>query len=109
LDDARQLHADTPILLAGDFNLDVSGGPAAPAIERAQFQDAFANLHALTISQSFLEQGQIIDWIFIRGPIRASQAEVYRSVSASDPTAFEQVGLRLAGDGQLEISSSSSK
>jgi endonuclease/exonuclease/phosphatase family metal-dependent hydrolase len=84
LDDARQHDGNTPILLAGDFNLDASGGAAATAIGRAQFQDAFANQHAPTTPHTFLEQGRIIDWIFIRGPIRASQVQVHRSVSASD-------------------------
>ena len=84
LEDARRYNSDTPILLAGDFNLDVTGGRAAAAISRAQFQDALANHHAATTPDSFLQDGRIIDWIFTRGPIRASQSEVHRSVSASD-------------------------
>jgi len=84
LDDARRHDWSTSILLAGDFNLDVSGGPAATAISKAQFQDALANQHVPTTPHSFLEQGRIIDWIFTRGPIRASQPQVHRSVSASD-------------------------
>jgi len=84
LDDARQYDQDIPIVLAGDFNLDLSGGPAAAAMTRAQFQDAFAGQHVPTTPHSFLEQGRIIDWIFTRGHIRASQPQVYRSVSASD-------------------------
>src|SRR5271170_1058779 len=84
LDDARQYDQNTPIVLAGDFNLDVSGGPAAAAMSRAQFQDAFANQHMPTTPHSFLEQGRAIDWIFTRGPLRASQPQVHRSVSASD-------------------------
>jgi endonuclease/exonuclease/phosphatase family metal-dependent hydrolase len=84
LDDTRRYEANTPIVLAGDFNLDVSRGPAATAISRAKFQDAFANEHLPTTPHSFLEQGRIIDWIFTRGPIRTSQPQVHRSVSASD-------------------------
>ena len=84
LEDARRYDASTPIVLGGDLNLDASGGPAATAIGRAQFQDAFANEHVPTTPHSFLEQGRIIDWIFTRGPIRASQPQVHRSVSASD-------------------------
>jgi endonuclease/exonuclease/phosphatase family metal-dependent hydrolase len=84
LDDARQYNWNTSILLTGDFNLDVSGTPAATAISRAEFQDAFANQHAPTTPGSFLERGQIIDWIFTRGPVRAGQPQVHRSVSASD-------------------------
>ncbi len=84
LEDARRYDASTPIALAGDFNLDVSSGPASTAISQAQFQDAFANQHAPTTPGSFLEPGRTIDWIFTRGLIRASQPQVGRSVSASD-------------------------
>lgn len=84
LDDARQYNWDTTILLAGDFNLDASQGAAASAISSAQFQDALANQHVPTTPGSFLEHGRIIDWIFTRGRVRASQSHVHRSVSASD-------------------------
>ena len=84
LDDAGRYDWNTPILLTGDFNLDVSDRPAAAAISRAQFQDAFANHHAPTTPGSFLEHGRIIDWIFARGPVRAGNPQVHRSVSASD-------------------------
>ena len=84
LDDTRRYNCNTPILLTGDFNLDVSNGPAASTISRAQFQDAFANQHAPTTPGSFFEHGRTIDWIFVRGTIRASQPQVHRSVSAAD-------------------------
>ena len=38
LEDARRYSIDTPILLTGDFNLDLSRGPAAAAISRAEFR-----------------------------------------------------------------------
>jgi endonuclease/exonuclease/phosphatase family metal-dependent hydrolase len=84
LEDARRYDTSTPIVLAGDLNLDVSGGPVSTAIGQAQFQDAFENRHAPTTPGSFLEPGRTIDWIFTRGPIRASQPQVGRSVLASD-------------------------
>ncbi len=84
LEDARRYDWNTPAVLAGDFNLDVSGGDAASAITRAQFKDAFANQHAATTPHSLLEQGQTIDWIFTRGPIRSIEPQVLRSISASD-------------------------
>jgi endonuclease/exonuclease/phosphatase family metal-dependent hydrolase len=84
LDDARRYDGNTPIVLAGDLNLDVSGGSAATAITRAQFLDAFANQHRPTTPHSFLEPGRVIDWIFTRGPVRPSRPQVHRSVSASD-------------------------
>jgi endonuclease/exonuclease/phosphatase family metal-dependent hydrolase len=84
LEDARRYEAGTPIVLAGDFNFDVSGGSASTAISQAQFQDAFANQHVPTTPHSFLEPGRSIDWIFIRGPIHATSASVHSSISASD-------------------------
>jgi endonuclease/exonuclease/phosphatase family metal-dependent hydrolase len=84
LNDARRYDGNTPIVLAGDLNLDVSGGPASTAISRAQFLDAFATQHTPTTPHSFLEAGRVIDWIFTRGPVRPSRPQVHRSVSASD-------------------------
>lgn len=84
LQDAGRYGAGTPILLAGDFNLDVSAGTAASAISRARFEDAFANQHSPTTPGSFFERGRTIDWILSRGPFRHSQPHVHRSVSASD-------------------------
>lgn len=84
LDDAKRYDWSTPVLLTGDFNLDVSSDPAATVISRAQFQDAFAEQHAPTTPGSFFEPGRTIDWIFARGPIRAGRPQVHRSVLASD-------------------------
>jgi endonuclease/exonuclease/phosphatase family metal-dependent hydrolase len=84
LQDAAKYSGDVPILLAGDFNLHVSDGTVASAIGRARFQDAFASQHLPTTPNSFFEEGRTIDWIFSRGPVRLSQPQVHRSVSASD-------------------------
>jgi endonuclease/exonuclease/phosphatase family metal-dependent hydrolase len=84
LEDARRYEPSTPIVLAGDFNFDVSEGSASTAISQAQFQNAFANQHVPTTPHSFLEPGRSIDWIFVRGPIHATRASVYSSISASD-------------------------
>jgi endonuclease/exonuclease/phosphatase family metal-dependent hydrolase len=84
LTDARRYALNTPAVLAGDFNLDVSTGPAAAAIRDAQFDDAFLNRHVPSTPGSFFESGRIIDWIFTRGPIRPGKPQVHRSVSASD-------------------------
>jgi endonuclease/exonuclease/phosphatase family metal-dependent hydrolase len=84
LEDSKRHSLNTAVLLTGDFNMDVSQGPAAAAITRAQFQDAFANHHAPTTPGSFLEHGRMIDWIFTRGRVRSIKPLVHRSVSASD-------------------------
>jgi endonuclease/exonuclease/phosphatase family metal-dependent hydrolase len=83
--DARRYEWDTPILLAGDFNLDLFRGPAAASISRAQFQDAFANQHVpITPARSLIVPGRTIDWIFARGPVCATRSQLHRSISASD-------------------------
>ncbi len=84
LEDSKRHTSNTAVLLTGDFNMDVSQGPAAGAITRAQFQDTFANHHEPTTPGSFLEHGRIIDWILARGRVRSIEPLVHRSVSASD-------------------------
>jgi 1L-myo-inositol 1-phosphate cytidylyltransferase len=84
LEDIRQYSADIPILLAGDFNLDASGGNSAAAIRQQQFQDVFANHHVATTPNTLFETGRTIDWIFSRGPICPDHSQVHRSVAASD-------------------------
>jgi endonuclease/exonuclease/phosphatase family metal-dependent hydrolase len=84
LEDSKRHTSNTAVLLTGDFNMDVSQEPAAAAITRAQFQDAFANHQEPTTPGSFLEHGRIIDWIFTRGRVRSLKPLVHRSVSASD-------------------------
>jgi endonuclease/exonuclease/phosphatase (EEP) superfamily protein YafD len=73
-----------PIVLGGDFNLDVSEGAGATALSQLRFQDAVVNHHASTTSDSLLEKGRLIHWIFTRGPVQASEPKVDRSVKASD-------------------------
>ena len=84
LEDSKRYSPNMAVLITGDFNMDASQRPAAGAITRAQFQDAFANHHEPTTPGSFLEHGRIIDWIFTRGRVRSIEPLVHRSVSASD-------------------------
>ncbi len=84
LKDAQGYKADTAVVLAGDFNMDVSGGDVAKAIRRADFQDAFTNQHTPTTPNSFFTDGRVIDWIFSRGPLRSDTPQVHHSVSGSD-------------------------
>jgi endonuclease/exonuclease/phosphatase family metal-dependent hydrolase len=84
LSDAQKYRPGASALIGGDFNLDASSGSVANALRRANFEDALANCHAPTKPHSFFEQGKMIDWIFVRKPMRPSGAQVHRSVSASD-------------------------
>jgi len=82
--DALEINFEMAVGEVADCVTVEAGAPAATAISRAEFHDAFANQHAPTTPGSFLEHGRIIDWIFTRGPVRAGQPQVHRSVSASD-------------------------
>jgi endonuclease/exonuclease/phosphatase family metal-dependent hydrolase len=85
LDDARRYKSDTPIVLAGDLNLDVCRTAAADALRRAQFQLIPQNqLTPTTPSRSLFERGGPIDWMFTRGSRRAQNFKVHNSVAASD-------------------------
>jgi endonuclease/exonuclease/phosphatase family metal-dependent hydrolase len=84
LQDAKRYKASTTVVLAGDFNMDVSAGDVAQAITRADFQDAFRNQHAPTTPNSFFADGRVIDWIFSRGSLRPDTPQVHSSVSCSD-------------------------
>jgi endonuclease/exonuclease/phosphatase family metal-dependent hydrolase len=84
LEDAQRYKADTAVVVAGDFNMDVSAGDVAKAIRCADFQDAFRNQHTPTTPNSFFTEGRAIDWIFSRGPLRSDTPQVHHSVSGSD-------------------------
>ena len=95
LSDTACWNADRAIVVAGDFNLDVSKEAVAFAIAKAGFQDAAAALHAPTTpARSVFERGRRIDWAFVRGPLRASSGRVHGSVNASDhyPISFMLTG-----------------
>jgi endonuclease/exonuclease/phosphatase family metal-dependent hydrolase len=83
LQDSQRYKTDTPIVLAGDFNMDVSGGTIAGIIERTDFGDAFRNQHAPTTPDTLFANGRVIDWIFARG-LRSETGQIHRSVSGSD-------------------------
>jgi endonuclease/exonuclease/phosphatase (EEP) superfamily protein YafD len=84
-DDARRHNSGTPIILAGDLNLDVSRSAAAGAIRKAQFQSAFPKPPLRTTPpRSLFDRGRVIDWVFTRGPVKALHPQVQSSVSASD-------------------------
>jgi endonuclease/exonuclease/phosphatase family metal-dependent hydrolase len=83
--DARTYKSATPIILAGDLNLDVSRSAAADAARQAQFQSAFPERPVPTTpTRSLFDRGRAIDWVFTRGSLQAIHTQVHSSVSASD-------------------------
>ena len=57
LEDARRYNSATPIILAGDFNLDVSRGTAADVIKRAQFRNTASKKPVRTTPGLTVRQG----------------------------------------------------
>ncbi len=85
LSDATCYDAESPVIVAGDLNLDASREAVAPALARARFQDAVASPRTPTTPAHGLFEGRRrIDWAFIRGPLRASSGQVHGNVKASD-------------------------
>ncbi len=85
LNDSLRYKSTTPILLAGDLNLDVSRSIAANAIREAQFLGTASTEPVRTTpSGSLFDRGRPIDWIFVRGSIRAATLRIHNSISASD-------------------------
>jgi endonuclease/exonuclease/phosphatase family metal-dependent hydrolase len=97
LSDATRQDAQSPVVVAGDFNLDASKTGAASALAAAAFQDAIASPRTPTTpSRHLFEPGRPIDWAFIRGPIRAGSGRVHNQVKASDhyPISFTLTASR---------------
>jgi endonuclease/exonuclease/phosphatase family metal-dependent hydrolase len=84
-EDADHYKSGTPIIVAGDLNLDASRSVAADLIRQANFHRAFSDQHARTTPpRSLFDRGQVIDWIVTRGSVRTASFQVHSSVSASD-------------------------
>jgi len=84
LSDATRQDAHSPVVVAGDFNLNASKTGATSALAAAAFQDAIATPLMPTTPRHLFEPGRPIDWAFIRGPIRTGSGRVHNQVRASD-------------------------
>ena len=85
LSDAMYQDPKSPVVVAGDFNLNASEDNAALTLATAGFKDAVtAPRIPTTPSRRLFEPGRRIDWAFVRGPIRASSGRVHDKVKASD-------------------------
>jgi len=62
LDDTHQYFAETPLVIAGDFNFDLSREPAASTIARAPFNSPFrsGNVHPTTTHSRPVAPGLLI-------------------------------------------------
>jgi endonuclease/exonuclease/phosphatase family metal-dependent hydrolase len=99
LQDAAVQDPNRPLIVAGDFNLDISRPGLGASLTRAGFREAApTSTLPTTTSRGLFEGGRHIDWAFISGPAEADRGKVYTSVKASDhyPISFN---LRRAGSG----------
>jgi endonuclease/exonuclease/phosphatase family metal-dependent hydrolase len=78
LDDAQQYPAQTPIIIAGDFNSFSAHSSLMPRLRQAGFRSAFGDRRIRT----HVIVGAL-DWVFVRGSIECENGQVLR-VHGSD-------------------------
>ena len=84
LNDALRYGTEAPVIVAGDFNFNVSEpGNAHLALERG-FHNSFADLGLRTAQAHSFGRSNTIDWILTRGPVAPVSPKIDHSVSASD-------------------------
>jgi len=74
---------DVPVIVAGDFNLDVTK-PGNAWVNETGFQNPFSDLGVRTAQARSFGRSNTIDWILTRGPIAPVSPKIDHSVSASD-------------------------
>lgn len=83
LNDTRQCDSDSQLLVAGDFNFDLTATSKSSVVHQAGFENPFAAVGLATIPCS-LQGKRGIDWILVRGNAKTHSPEVHNSVAASD-------------------------
>jgi endonuclease/exonuclease/phosphatase family metal-dependent hydrolase len=85
LQDMQRYDSAVPIIVAGDFNFDLSQEPAASLLVGSLFNRPFQRGSARpTTTPSPLGRARTVDWILTRGPLACAGAELHDSVLASD-------------------------
>jgi endonuclease/exonuclease/phosphatase family metal-dependent hydrolase len=74
---------DVPVIVAGDFNFDVTE-PRNACVNERSFQNPFTGLGLRTARSHLFGRSNMIDWILTRGPIAPVSPKIDHSVSASD-------------------------
>jgi endonuclease/exonuclease/phosphatase family metal-dependent hydrolase len=95
LDDMEQQPPEIPVLLAGDFNCDLSQERAISLMAGARIDNPFAwPGGSRTVIKATHGKSAAIDWMLTRGALTASRPAIHESITASDhfPLSFE---LRL--------------
>ena len=85
LQDVQKYESAVPIIVAGDFNFDLSRQPAASLLAVSPLNSPFqSGTVRPTTTRSRLGRARTIDWILIRGPLACVGVELHDFVLASD-------------------------
>ncbi len=85
LADTLTVPASTPVIVAGDMNFDVSQPSSSGLIEHSGLCDVIGpHSVSTTPRRRLFHSGRAIDRALVRGPVRAEDITVHRSVEASD-------------------------
>lgn len=83
--DIRTHPPKLPMLLAGDFNFDLSRGPAVPFLAGAGLDNSFTSFAGRrTVPRNRHGKPAAIDWMLTRGALAARLPAIHESISASD-------------------------
>jgi endonuclease/exonuclease/phosphatase family metal-dependent hydrolase len=85
LEDAHQYGSDVPVVVAGDFNFDLTKEPAASVIASALLNNTLHNVVVRpTTTEPRLGRARAVDWVLTRGLLDYAEVELHRSICASD-------------------------
>jgi len=85
IQDGQRYDPAVPIIVAGDFNFDLSKPPAASLLAVSPLDSPFQSGSIRpTTTRSRLGRARTIDWILTRGPLTCLGTELHDSVLASD-------------------------
>ena len=80
-----QYPAEMPVLIAGDFNFDVSRGPTVPLMAGMRIHNPFAARDGRqTVLKSRNGTPRAIDWMLTRGALAAYRPAIHNYTAASD-------------------------
>jgi endonuclease/exonuclease/phosphatase family metal-dependent hydrolase len=100
--DAQRYDSAVPIIVAGDFNFDLSQQPAAKLLAGSPFNSPLQSGSVRpTTTRSRLGSARTIDWILTRGPLTSLGAELHDSVLASDHYPMSLTLVPKPGSGWL--------
>jgi endonuclease/exonuclease/phosphatase family metal-dependent hydrolase len=84
LEHANRHSLNLPVIAAGDFNFDITQPCPRSAIAGASFHNPLAGIGMQTTRPPRFGRSKAVDWILIRGILRAAAPQVHSSVTGSD-------------------------